>query len=187
MLKDKYIILSFILLVFFISQPLFSQDQQVSINANAPSETSQFLFLLGKWDARYSSVGIDGKKQELKAIWEIKMILDNSAYQDNWEVFDDNGQSLGHGTMFRTYNRGNSQWEIVEITSWKPVYHHMTAKAAGERMIMYEEQERKGQVIKGRRVFSNITKDSFLWDYQEWNPEKEEWVPVSQMKVKRIN
>lgn len=173
-------------LLFCWINPAIGQDTEVRINYNAPPETAQFSFLIGKWDARYSTRQADGGLYELKAIWEIGLILDGSALQDKWEIFDKKNRSLGHGTMFRTYNAETSQWEIVEITSWKPVYHHMTAKKDGDLMIMYEEHERDGKVVKGRRVFSDIKRESFRWDYQELNPESSQWQNVSNMIVKRI-
>jgi hypothetical protein len=166
--------------------PLSAQEKEVRFNSNLPGEISQFEFLLGEWDAQYTTELSDGSKNQLKVIWEIKLILDNSAYQDNWEIFDMRGQSLGHGTMFRAYSQKNKQWEIVEITSWKPEYHHMTARKEGENMVMYEEQERNGKKIKARRVFSDIRRDSFRWDYEEWDDAVKKWSTVSHMDVKRI-
>ena len=169
-----------------LSIPAISQDNAVHFNPNVPEEVSQFQFLLGKWDAQYTTELPDGSKNQLRAIWEIKLILDNSAYQDNWEIFDMQGHSLGHGTMFRAFSKKNKQWEIVEITSWKPEYHHMTARKVGENKVMYEEQEQDGKKVKARRVFSDINKDSFNWDYQEWDVEKKQWIHVAHMDVKRM-
>jgi hypothetical protein len=132
-------------------------------NPAAPPEVDQFAFLVGRWHCDFTGNRADGSVMKGTADWRIRWIIDGHALQDEWTFADENGTVLNHGTMFRTWDAGKGHWTIVEQGSTSPRFHFMTAEKVGETMVMHEEIETAGGKIKARRVFHDITPDSFQW------------------------
>lgn len=138
-------------------------DEFGTLNPKAPPETAQFQFLVGRWDADYTGKRADGTIVKGRADWRIRFILDGYALQDEWEYMDVDGNVLSHGTMYRTYDTNLGKWTIVEQTTGNLHFNHMTAEKVGDTMVMHEEIETSNGKLKARRVFYNITQDSFDW------------------------
>lgn len=186
--KMKTLIL-FVLLNLVVSSPaiIFAQETFGKLNPAAPEETAQFQFLVGRWHAEYSGISSDGTVTKGTADWRIKYILNGFALQDEWSYSLPDGTIAGYGTMFRTFDAKKKEWTIVEQTTGNLEFNHMTAKKVGDTMVMYEEGETPEGKIHMRRVFHNITRDSFDWRYDISRDGGKTWQEnVARMKCTRV-
>lgn len=164
-----------------------TEDDYGTLNPNAPKETAQFDFLVGRWNAEYSATRPDGTTSSAIADWRIGYILNGYALQDKWSVSDNSGNVLGYGTMYRTYDATKGHWTMVEQTTWRLGFHHMTAEKVGDTMVMYETEETPDGTVQLRRVFYNIEKDRFDWRIDISSDDGKTWQEgVSRMVCTRV-
>lgn len=175
-----------LLVLLVINGPLPAQEHSGPA-ADAPAETAQFDFLVGDWLAEYEASRPDGTTSQLTAHWRIEYILDGHALQDNWDVYDREGEKLGSGTMFRTFDAEKGHWTFVELTTWRLTLHSMWGEKQGDTMVMYEETTTAdGAPALARRVFTHIGPDSFYWRYDVSTDEGKTWDEnVAHMKATR--
>lgn len=157
-------------------------------NPSGPPELAQFAFLVGTWQTDYISHLPEQPEQRYPVVWTISWILEGNALQDSWTVSSPHGQHLLTGTMFRSWNNEEKKWEFVEQTSVRPMFHHMWGEKVGETMVMYEEitMPNYGKV-QARRVFSNITADTFRWQMDIKPENSDTWITnIASMEATRI-
>ncbi len=156
-----------------------------SLNPDAPPRTAEFDFLVGEWLAHITVPRPDTDPITATADWTIGYIMDGWALRDDWFVTLADGTIANFGTMFRTFDAAHERWTIVEQTTPEMEFTFMTAAPEGETMVMFEHAEGFDGPLTGKRVFSRITPDSFLWRHFRTSDGGETWVPGAWMEVVR--
>jgi len=140
------------------SEHLFGQ-----LNPDAPAETQQFHFMIGKFKCQ-DSLLINGNWKQSVATWESGYILNGFGIKDTYR--NDNYA----GTSIRFFNTSKKKWDVYFFGM--PGEH--TGLWEGEeldgKMIM--KQKRTGsneENLESRLTFYNIDKNSFEWKGELWN------------------
>ena len=148
-----------------------------------PDEYDWFKPLLGDWDCDYYDE-YEGKKRHVKGEWLFRRILDGSGVQDVFifpsrATMKSNPQPDGeYGTSLRMFNREKGCYDVV-----------YTCDHVMKRLCFTKD----GDCLKGRVldeeasywIFSEITGDSFRWEYTTIQPDGSK-VLVCEIVGKRI-
>jgi hypothetical protein len=176
----------------FVFTSLLCQAQEISkqdygkLNLDAPAETAQFDFLVGSWHIEINTKNAEGETVDLNVEWTIRYILGGWTLQDNWTVYNDTGRILNYGTMYRTYNKTIGTWTIVEQVTPTLEFEFMTAEKEGEAMVMYEHENSFEGKLRGKRVFYNISDNSFDWQHYSTEDDGVTWTSSGFMHADRI-
>lgn len=125
------------------------------LNADAPSETAQFSFMIGEFDCDDKIINPqDGKWKERKIVWNSKYFLNGSGIQDS--LWSD--PTVASGT--RIFDKTKGKW-IVNYFQSSPSYFAgvWEGKKEGDKMIMRAPRGEN----ESRLTFHNIKKDGFDW------------------------
>ncbi len=127
------------------------------MHPDAPRETQQFAFMLGKFTCD-DSLFINGEWQRSKAIWQTCFTLNGFALQD---IYYNKNYT---GTSIRYYDPLDSVW-IVHFFGM-PGRHNgiWRGKMTSDQMILKRRfQNTAGKVIESKLTFFDIGKDGFEW------------------------
>ena len=125
------------------------------LNPNAPTETKEFSFLIGKFECNDRIFNpADGKWYQFGAIWTGKYFLNGQAIQDNY------WSPAFSASNIRVFDPRTKTWLVsfyrmpgfANSPSWK-------GKKEGDTMVMRKGNEKNGSRLK----FSQISKDGFEW------------------------
>ncbi len=149
---------------------IFSEALLSSKTEKIPDEYDWFAPLLGDWDCDYYDELFDNRKRHVKGEWIFRRILEGTGIQDIF-IFpsratkEDNPQPDGeYGTSLRMFNRAQGCYDVV-----------YTCAGTMKRLCFRKEGTRlAGRVLDEEAtywIFSDITEDSFHWEYVTMNPD----------------
>ena len=129
-----------------------------------PEDYDWFAPLLGDWDCDYYDEPEKGRERHVKGEWIFRRILEGAGIQDIFifpsrDTRDNNPQpDAEYGTSLRMFNRENRCYDVVYTCDH--VMKRLCFKKEGGRLA--------GRVLDEENtywVFSDITEDSFRWEY----------------------
>lgn len=133
-------------------------------NPIPPAEAAQFDFWVGEWDLTYAGGGT-GTNRITKDF-------------DGWVVredFDGGASTLLKGMSVSTWNIRTKQWDQTWVDNTGG-YLAFTGGLEGERMILARSGvNAKGQAVRQRMVFYNISKDQLDWNWEGSTDDGKTW------------
>lgn len=146
-----------LLILFFICiTPMKAQNM----------DAKSFDFWLGKWKANW----VDQQGNEGSGTNEIKLIAGDKVLLEDFKILE--GSSKGYrGTSISVFNPLTSTWHQTWMDN-QGGNIIFTGAQKGEEKIF------QTQLISGKRskmVFSNIEKDSFMWDWESTEDGAKTW------------
>jgi hypothetical protein len=143
--------------------------------------TTWFDFWVGKWDVTWTEAG--GKTG--KGINTVTRILDDKVINENFVTTE--GSSKGYrGTSISVYNPVRKQWHQGYADN-QGAYFNLIGENLGDKKIFKTELvEKDGKKLIQRMVFYNITKDSFLWDWEKSEDGGKTWTLSWRINYVRI-
>jgi len=133
------------------------------LNDAAPSETSQFAFIVGDWDCKTKFMDREGNYTEGRARWTGYYILDGWAIQDDWMSIGPDGPGL-HGTNIRSFSPKTSIWDNRWLAAGSLQWKYFESEQIGETMVMTGGEGRDGRgAFIDRNTFHDITPDDWRW------------------------
>lgn len=164
-MRPLYIIL---LIFLFISGNTVAQTTE-SIGDLEPEQ--YFDFWVGTWDLSWT----DAKGNPGKGTNHIEKILDDVVLLENFEATE--GSLKGYkGKSMSVYNPQRKSWHQAWVDT-QGGYIDLQGKTDGEKRI-FQTDEREGpngNRIISRMVFYDISKDSFIWDWESSTDQGENW------------
>lgn len=141
---------------------LAAQTDYGTLNSAAPPETSQFSFIVGKWDCKTKFLTPAGEYNEGHATWTGSYILDGWAIQDLWVTEGSKGSF--YGLNIRSFNKALGKWDNRWLPQGTLEWKHYDSEMVGDNMVMTggEGTDQRGPYID-RNTFSEIGKDSWRW------------------------
>jgi len=145
---------------------------------DAPPETAQFAFLVGRWDCTIRSMKPDGSGySEGRATWTGRFILGGWAIQDVWESVQPDGSRF-YGTNIRSFNPKTRKWDNRWLPSGSLQWSYYQAEKVGDTMVMTggEGVDAAGRAYLDRNTFSQIGPQAWRWRKDRSFDGGETWV-----------
>ncbi len=149
---------------------IFSDALLSPASNRIPEEFDWFAPLIGDWDCDYYDELINNQKRHVKGEWFFRRILEGTGVQDVFifpsrSTKENDPQPDGeYGTSLRMFNMNNKCYDVVYTCAG--TMKRLCFKREGRRLV--------GKVIEEEAtywVFSDITGDSFHWEYVILNPD----------------
>jgi len=132
------------------------------LNAEAPPQTAQYAFLVGKWGCKTRFMDAEGRPVEGRATWTGYYILDGWAIQDDWVALRADGTE-SHGTNIRSFNPQTGKWDNRWLPAGSLQWKYFQAEKVGDTMVMTGEgTDARGPFID-RNTFYEISADGWRW------------------------
>ncbi|MDH5413108.1 MAG: hypothetical protein OEW87_03130, partial [Flavobacteriaceae bacterium] len=150
---------------FFNKNDIMLPNNLWHFNTEAPAETKQFAFMIGKFVCN-DSLLVGGQWVESKAAWEAHYILNGFGVRDVYR----NNQYAGESIRF--YNSSKGKWDVYffgmlgEHTGlWEGEY------IDGKMVMKQERTGPNGEKLLSQITFYNITDDGFDWKGELIHPD----------------
>jgi len=146
-------------------------------NPKAPPELSRFAFLIGNWRCDAKLKREDGTREDLKAIWEGRYILDGYAIEDEFRMTTPAGELLVLGMNFRSYDAKKKAWNLKWLNALAGTWVDLGSEELGgvradEKTISYSMKEPVARHAFTRATYTNISTDHFTWRGERSNDGK---------------
>jgi len=146
-------------------------------NPKAPPELSRFAFLIGKWRCDANLTRDDGTREDLKATWEGRYILDGYAIEDEFRMTTTAGKPVVLGMNFRTYDARKRAWNLKWLNALAGTWVDLGSEELGgvradEKTISYSMKEPVARHAFTRAAYTNISTDHFTWRGERSNDGK---------------
>jgi len=146
-------------------------------NSNAPTELSQFAFLVGKWRGEAKLKREDGTWENLKAIWEGRYILDGYAIADEYRMTTAAGELMVLGINLRSYDAKKKTWNLKWLNALTGTWTDLGPEELGGvvadgKAISYRMREPVARHAFTRATYTNISPDHFTWQGDRSNDGK---------------
>jgi len=110
-------------------------------------------------------------------------ILGGMAVQDVWMTYNTRSRkAIPVGTTVRVYNPTIGAWHCTWISVIRRTVQTFLARKVGAEILM------EGETTKGnpeRRIFSDITPNSFRWHSEESHDKGRTWIVTEEMEMNR--
>lgn len=156
-----------------------------AIHPDAPPETSQFSFLVGRWDVEVTEPDEQGAwgGQPRQAYWEGHYILDGFAIADYWYDHPPATDPGTHrGVNIRMFNQATAAWDITWQHTEDPLLI-LTGRIQGENMVL-TGQSPDGSLT--RIVFSSIRHQSWDWRMELSIDQGASWSTIMRIHAERL-
>ncbi len=133
------------------------------LHPDAPSETSQFDFMVGICDCTDSVRTADGSWFGYPSVWRAKYFLNGYAIQDNYF------HGKGHTSNLRIFDPKTETWKVT-FMQVLPNYFTGTWEGGmeGSEMVLSRESTNsKGIKTKSRLTFYNISEKGYDWKAEQ--------------------
>lgn len=132
------------------------------LNPAAPPETSQYSFIIGKWDCATRFLNPKGEYKEGHAVWTGSYILDGWAIQDLWA--SEGPKGTFYGLNIRSFNKKTGKWDNRWLPQGTLEWKYFESHLDGDSMVMIggEGTDSRGPFVD-RNTFFDITENSWHW------------------------
>ena len=135
-------------------------------NPDAPSELTQFAFLLGEWVCDVRVRNENGDVTRLSATWVGRYILNGYVIADEFRMSNTKGTLLMLGVNYRSYNREEKRWVMKWLDARASTWLDLGPPELGgvvveDDSITFQTLFRPNEIH--RITFSEITEEHFLW------------------------
>ncbi|WP_339696609.1 hypothetical protein [uncultured Roseivirga sp.] len=140
----------------------------------------QFDFWIGKWNLTW--LGANGKIERGQNT--ISEILDGKVIQENFEATE--GAQKGYkGISISVYNANSKTWHQTWMDNQRGNINFTGFFDENIKGFITRPQEVNGKQQVSRMVFKDITKDSFVWDWESSEDGGKTWKLNWQINYKR--
>ena len=140
-------------------------------------EAAQLDFWIGEWKAEWK----DSEGNVQTGSNTISKILGGCVIEENFSTADNSFT----GKSYSVYNTTKNIWEQTWVDN-QGSYMAFTDGMNGDNMILSRRVINKlGKEVTQRMVFSEITKNSFTWNWESSNDEGKTWTLNWQIKYSR--
>ena len=151
-----------------------------SIAQNDIPKDQWFGFWVGEWELSWDEQ--DGKKG--KGTNRIERVLDGKVIMENFEALE--GQLAGFkGKSMSVYTPQQDKWHQAWADNQGGYFDFYGIKDGNKYMFQTQEFERNGKPFTQRMVFYNITKDAFIWDWENSTDGGKSWNLAWRINYKR--
>lgn len=147
-----------ILLVLAFSFISFSQTNSRS-----------FDFWIGEWNAEWTNE--KGEKEFAKN--SINSILNNRVIEENFNGMDAGSNRL-KGKSFSVFDEREKIWKQTWVDNYGGYLLFEGGMNEDKMILTRNGYDRKGNPVKQRMIFYNITKNEFNWNWEKLN-EQNKW------------
>lgn len=142
-----------------------------SQNVAAQSDLNKwFDFWVGKWNVSWD----EGEGKRGSGTNTITKILDGTVIQEVFVVTD--GQQKGFkGMSHSVLGAASKQWHQAWVDNQGGYYNLVGERNGDVRIFKTLPRTSEGKQIVQRMVFKNITKDSFVWDWEKTEDGGKTW------------
>ncbi|HNO71934.1 MAG TPA: hypothetical protein PKO16_09195 [Bacteroidia bacterium] len=147
-----------ILVLIFSYLVSYSQEKHVLLSMQ---DTAWFNFWIGDWSAYWYV------KDSVKETAEnrIKRILNDKVILEEFKITS--GAGIGfEGKSWSVYNGNTGQWYQTWVDNSGAYLDFIGLLDGGKRIFQREFVNKKGDVVKQRMVFKDITANTFTWDWE---------------------
>ena len=152
--------------------------------AEAAPEVAQFGQLVGLWQIETRSMDRQGQWSDgAGAYWAWKYILGGHAVQDLYLQIDAAGKDT-RITQLRIYDPKTNNWNISWINTIEARHGNFIAHSEDGTLIMTDPNSTAGYPVQ--IVFSDISDDRWVWEYQIMRSDSDQWLAVSIFTATRL-
>ena len=140
-------------------------------NPDAPTELSQFAFLIGNWtfDAKVKTP--DGQSLPFKGTWRGRYVLEGYAISDEYRMTDLSGKLIVLGLNLRSYDANKQTWNIKWLNAQAGTWTNLAPSALGpvrfdNQSIIYaftETAPLDSAHVYTRVTYTKISGTNFTW------------------------
>jgi hypothetical protein len=144
-------------------------------NADAPTELSQFAFLIGNWIFDANVKTPDGQSLPFKGTWRGRYILEGYAISDECRMTDLSGKLIVLGLNLRSYDTNKQTWNIKWLNALAGTWTNLAPSELGAvstdgQSIIYAFKE--ASPLDSAHVFTRVTYTKVSDTNFTWKGEK---------------
>ena len=137
--------------------------------ARAPSEASQYDFLIGQWELtvkpKVSSLAarIHGQPK-LRGSWKAWRALDGWGIEDELRIIDESGNPRSLTHFIRVYDPASKRWQVASVDAYRQKIVQSTAQWDGQAMTSISQAvDGDGKAYLSRLRLTRVTPTSFRY------------------------
>ncbi len=149
-------------------------------------EQNLFSPLIGDWDFVMCYHPGTNKERQVEGEWFFSWVLGGLAVQDVFvcprrsDMTSERDKSSVYGSVIRVYNQLKNSWDVFSTCNGASLI--MEAKKVGNSIVMDSISASK---YKMKRIFSDITDNSFNWQIAVSSDNGHNWLVHAKMKATR--
>jgi hypothetical protein len=160
------------------AQAMSHDKEYGSPNPKAPSELSQFAFIIGKWRCDVRAKGDNGTWQPYQATWVGRYILDGYVIADESRMTNPAGERVGHGMNLRSYSIEKKTWIMRWLDATRSSWVELGPEKLGgvrvtPKTITFNLIDTPDTL--SRVTFSNISVNHFTWSEEKSLDQGKTW------------
>ncbi|HEV8431544.1 MAG TPA: hypothetical protein VGQ41_26835 [Pyrinomonadaceae bacterium] len=161
-------------------------------NPKAPSELSQFAFIIGKWRCDVRVKKEEGTWQPYSATWVGRYILDGYVIADEYRMTSQKGELIVHGMNFRSYSVEKKSWVMRWLSATGSFWVELGPEKlggvrVGPKSITFNLIDTFAPDALTRVTFSNISESHFTWTSERSLDQGSTWAEFMVIEAHRIN
>jgi len=167
---------------------LVSLEAVLSYREGVPTESAQFDFLLGQWDARTTRYRPDGSElASYGGTWSARSLHDRRIVLDEFVARLDDGSEISYMATLRTFSPATGLWEMTFLIAHQPqlIRSFRGTWRDGQMQLEGSGITLAGDPVVARVRFFDITPTSFEWENRVSLDGGESWYTDSRISARR--
>ena len=161
-------------------------------NPKAPTELSQFAFIIGKWRCDVGVKGDNGTWQTYPATWVGRYILDGYVIADEYRMTNTAGELVVHGMNLRSYSVEKKTWIMRWLDATRSFWVELGPEKLGgvgvtPKAITFNLIDIFAPDALCRVTFSNISASHFTWSEEKSLDQGKTWTQFVVVEAYRAN
>jgi hypothetical protein len=164
------------------------------VSTNAPSEASQFAFLVGQWELTVTPKAANlGQRihgtPKLSGTWRGWRAFDGFGVEDEMRIVDGSGNPMSLLTTLRTYDPAQRRWTQVSLDPYRARFTPATGEwRDGEMVVRSTGRDTDGSPYVQRTRFYDITADGFKYQADRSTDGERTWdEAVLRIEARRVS
>jgi hypothetical protein len=148
---------------------LMTPESVAAYVKGVPTQTSEFDFLIGEWDAQATRYAPDGSVLlRHRAEWRARPMHGGRILLDDYVAYLPDGTAIGSFATLRTFSEETNQWEMTFLVAHqRQLVGSFVGQRVGDEMhLRAVGHDLEGKAVSARVRFFAITADSFEWEQE---------------------
>ena len=151
-------------------------------NPDAPTELSQFAFLIGNWTFDANVKTPDGQSLPFKGTWRGRYVLEGYAISDEYRMTDLSGKLIVLGLNLRTFDASSQTWNIKWLNALTGTWMDLAPSPLGNvrsegQSIIYafpQPSPDDSTHVFSRVTYTKVSGTNFTWKGEK-SPDGNTW------------
>lgn len=156
----------------------FALSAVLSFNVLATEKedpTKQYDFLKGQWNCEYKAYAEEKVTYSSACTWEGRYTLEGSMFQDDFRLFNAEGNKIFSATTIRTWVPQKNRWDLAALFSQQGHYPNFHGVWENDEMVISVQGEDPKGKFDGKIRFFDIDENTFSWKLERSYDQGKTW------------